>query len=336
MEGEIVKIIKKFKFEELESAVMPIFPEISWDNIKSELVKYHNRFTSVNATQLIKIAITNNSINRKDLEDRLSMLKLVDISWHNNRKIWYSYLLKGSAQSKDYFLHSKVQAKLKDYFISLNLKIDVKMYMHNNITYISLNQRKHKSKKLKTGLGLPLIFAVFTGEKYFFVNRKSVSPNVLQAIAASMGYEKSKQIKLMGKDLKSLSKMCMNRKKGVQNSEKMSKIVEYNNSGPERKSTGIDFTEHKQRKRYAEECFGDDPAIIEVFVVNATSRILMDEDESTELSNETLSITCEYRSPNVAAFLTKLIEKRIITTPVPHYISNLMTLGKNEVTISNN
>ncbi|XP_078053643.1 uncharacterized protein LOC144479042 [Augochlora pura] len=336
MEGEIVRIIKKFKFEELELAVMPIFPEVTWDNIKSELVKCHNRFTSVNVAQLIKIAIINNNIRRKDLEDRLSMLKLIDISWHNNRKLWYSHLLKGSIQSKDEFLHKKIQAKLKDNFVPLNLKIDVKIYAHNNITYISLNEQKRKGNKLKSRLGLPLFFAVFTGQKYFFISRKNVSPDVLQAIAASIGYEKSKQIKLMGKDLKSLSKMCMNRRKGVQNTENINKIVKYNNFSPEKKSTGINFTGNKQRKRYAEECFGDDPAIMEVFVVNATSNIVMDEDESTDLSNETLSITCEYHSPNVAAFLTKLIEQRVVTTPVPHYILNLMTLGKNEVTIVNN
>lgn len=37
---------------------MPIFPEISWDNVRSELIKYHKNFTSANVGQVIKMIIT--------------------------------------------------------------------------------------------------------------------------------------------------------------------------------------------------------------------------------------------------------------------------------------
>lgn len=41
----------------------------------------------------------------------------------------------------------------------------------------------------------------------------------------------------------------------------------------------------------------------------------------------------EFRSHNIARFLTNLIEKRVVPLPLPDYVSNLMTLGKNELTL---
>lgn len=54
----IVNVIKRFKFEDLESSVMPIFPELSWTDVRSKLVKNHKNFTSFNVAQIIKIVIT--------------------------------------------------------------------------------------------------------------------------------------------------------------------------------------------------------------------------------------------------------------------------------------
>ncbi|XP_076651453.1 uncharacterized protein LOC143358299 [Halictus rubicundus] len=336
MESDIVRIIKRFKFEELESAVMPVFPEISWNKIKSELVKHHNTFTTTNAAQFIKIAIADNNISQKDLKDRLSMLQLIDISWHSHRKKWYGHLLKGSGKPINYFKHKGIQAEMKNYFSSLNVKMDIKLYTHNNTTYIFLTQKKMNDRKKKILHGLPIIFAIFVGQKYFFASKKKVSSDILQAIITSTGFEKSKQINLMGKNLKSLSKMCWKRKEGVLDSEKISNIVEYNDADPERKATGIDFTQRKQRKKYAEECFGDSPVIMELLVLNGSCKSFIRKDESTESQNEFMKATWEYHSPNILALLTNLIEQRILVTPVPHYISNLMVLGENELTISNN
>lgn len=41
----------------------------------------------------------------------------------------------------------------------------------------------------------------------------------------------------------------------------------------------------------------------------------------------------EFRSHNIPECLAKLIERRVLVTPVPYYISNLMVLGKNEITL---
>lgn len=60
----IVNVIKRFKFEDLESSIMPIFPELSWNDVRSKLVKNHKNFTSVNVAQIVKIVITVSFIYR--------------------------------------------------------------------------------------------------------------------------------------------------------------------------------------------------------------------------------------------------------------------------------
>lgn len=47
-------MIKRFKFGELESSVIPIFPEISWNHVKSELIKNHKTLTVNNAVRVIE------------------------------------------------------------------------------------------------------------------------------------------------------------------------------------------------------------------------------------------------------------------------------------------
>lgn len=50
----VINIIKKFRFEELEAAVLPVFPEFSWKNIKSQLVENHESLTTVRAVKIIE------------------------------------------------------------------------------------------------------------------------------------------------------------------------------------------------------------------------------------------------------------------------------------------
>lgn len=45
--------IQKFKFEELESTVLPEFPEITWNQIRAYLIKNHESFTTVNVLKII-------------------------------------------------------------------------------------------------------------------------------------------------------------------------------------------------------------------------------------------------------------------------------------------
>ncbi|XP_043524381.1 uncharacterized protein LOC122536242 isoform X2 [Frieseomelitta varia] len=331
VQQEIINIIKRFKFEELELSIMPIFPEISWDNVRSELIKHHKNFTSANVGQVIKMIITQKGLKEKILTDRLLSLHLIDISWHSNKKMWYGYTLTGSNKSANYLINREIQNNMIDNLNSLNIKINLKIYTHNNITYVSLVETK-RNKKNKVQHTM-FFCALFMGQKYFFSTKKNIPSDILNAITRSLGYEDVKRLKVMGRDLKSLSVLCWKRKEGAMNAQNINKTLIYEDDTPDRKKTGVDFTQQKQRKKYARACFGDNPPILEVVVVNGPTRPISHEDISKKLPNINIQATWEFRSQNIAAFLSKLIERRILVTPVPHYISNLMILGKNELTL---
>lgn len=50
----------------MESTVMPVFPEVSWSNIKTEFIRSHKKFTPTNTALFIKIAITVSFVQRFD------------------------------------------------------------------------------------------------------------------------------------------------------------------------------------------------------------------------------------------------------------------------------
>lgn len=55
--------------------------------------------------------------------------------------------------------------------------------------------------------------------------------------------------------------------------------------------TGTDFTQHKQRKKFAEMCFGDDPPTLELLVINGPSIPLIQKDVSLKLPDESIRAT---------------------------------------------
>ncbi|CAK9807472.1 hypothetical protein ANTQUA_LOCUS5213 [Anthophora quadrimaculata] len=326
IQHEIVKLIKRFKFEELETSIMPIFPEVSWNNIRSELVKTHSKFTSANVAQLIKIAMIEAKLDLKVLRDRWSTLQLIDTSWHSKRKVWCGYSLIGSNKSTNYFISRKVQSQIQNYFNCSNMKVTVKVNTHNGITYACVIDDSRGIKKRRS-----YFFALFMDQKYIFCPKGNFLSAVLNGIVKSLGYKNCKRFKLMGRDLESLNRLCWQKKEGAISSENINQTLMYKDVSPERRKTGVDFTQQKHRKRYMEKCFGEDPPTLELLVINGPSMPV--KSASTKLPNENIRATWEFRSHNIATYLTKLIERRILITPVPYYISNLMILGKNELTL---
>lgn len=63
MRRQLLIVIKRFKFEELETCVLPLFPETSWARVKSKLVKQHENFSVGNAAKLIEGEIDVSKIN---------------------------------------------------------------------------------------------------------------------------------------------------------------------------------------------------------------------------------------------------------------------------------
>jgi 5'(3')-deoxyribonucleotidase len=71
---------------------------------------------------------------------------------------------------------------------------------------------KEETRKKKI-IASPTYFSFILNENYIFCSKKGVLKVFLMAVADALGYQNVKQIKLIGKDIHSLIKMLLSRKK---------------------------------------------------------------------------------------------------------------------------
>ncbi|XP_018351864.1 PREDICTED: uncharacterized protein LOC108754213 [Trachymyrmex septentrionalis] len=327
---QLTNVINKFKFEELESAVIPVFPETSWARVRSKLIKNHKNFTVSNVVHVIRDILDNADLSLKDLHDRLTTLEVTDISRHSYRKIWYGYKLLELNRELRHLDRQEIQEDIKEEFHSKDLDVNIKAIMYDNIVFISV---KEKKKKKKVQHITPTYFALFFEQKYFFCSKKNVSIDYIKVIASNLGYNNSKRIKLMGRDLKSLIKLLWIKHQNVLQAEGISQPPVYQPSEPVISNNGVDYTQSKQRKKYAEQCFGKDPPILEKLIIKGSEESIKHDSVASKLPNNTIRINWEFHSRNMGKFLTALIERRVFMPPLPEYISNFMIMGKNELTL---
>lgn len=153
------------------------------------------------------------------------MYDLLDISRHNKRKIWYGYKLTGTGSSLNYVERRQIQENIKEKFHSNSLNVDVKTVIHDNITFINIKEKKEMRRKVYHTM--PIFFALFSGHKYFFCSRKNISHDFAQSMAIALGYNSSKRIKLMGKDLGSLIRLLWNKQQNTLHSENIQQPLVY-------------------------------------------------------------------------------------------------------------
>lgn len=114
-------------------------------------------------------------------------------------------------------------------FQSNGFNIDIKVAVYDNITFINI---KEKSKKRRVQHTIPIFFALFMGHKYLFCSKKNISHDFVKFMTTSLGYNNSKKIKLMGKDLRSLIRLLWNKQQGTLHAEDIHQPLVYEPSDP--------------------------------------------------------------------------------------------------------
>ncbi|XP_047356824.1 uncharacterized protein LOC124951863 [Vespa velutina] len=326
----IVNVLRKFKFEELENAVLPVFPETTWNHVRSQLIKHHENFTTANVAAILEEIINDTKIQEKVLRQRLMKLELIDISRHK-RKHWYTYSVSDSNNEPLHIgtgdFKQSVKEKL-DRQKLLSTKIEVDAIVFNGIMYLSIKYIKRNNVKVPANY-----FALFLDQKYLFSAKKN-PPNIfIDAITHSMGYNKHKSIDLRGKDLMSLMRLLRLRIQGALSAADIINKTTYQNAQPMIRDTGIDYTQERQRRNFTENCFGVNPPTLDTLVVRGPNSSISDREVASRLTNDIIQVGWEFRSEDVIMFLTTLFERGILLAPLPPYISNLMSMGRNELTL---
>nr|XP_050854342.1 uncharacterized protein LOC127065671 [Vespula vulgaris] len=326
----IVSILRKFKFEELEDAVLPVFPETTWNHVRSELIKQHENFTTVKVAAILEKIIIDSNIREKELRQRLMKLELIDISRHK-RKHWYTYSVSGSNNEPLHIGTADFKQSVKEKLDKKRLrstKVEVDAIVFNGILYLSIKYVKTDNVKVPANY-----FALFLDQKYLFSAKKDSSKPFLDAITECMGYNKHKSIDLKGKDLMSLIRLLRLRMQGALSAADIINTTTYRDAQPIIRDTGVDYTQEKQRRNFTENCFGIKPPTLDTLVVRGPNSSISDREIASRLTNDVIQVEWEFRSENVIMFLTTLFERGILLAPLPPYISNLMSMGRNVLTL---
>ncbi|XP_074106703.1 uncharacterized protein LOC141532311 [Cotesia typhae] len=320
-------VIQKFKFEELESSVMLEFPEITWDQVRSCLIRNHESFTTFNVLKIINHVIRDKKLTEKDLKSRLSHLEVVEISRHSNRKMWHAYELKNRKNNfyNEYDL-SEIEDSMFDYFNTLQMKMHIKSEVYNDVTYIVI--REKKSHRLS-----PICIALFLEQDLFFCSNKSVTKEFLLAVVKSAGYSECKKILLSGKNISSLIKIHITNKRNALDGNDMSVDEEFEEAPGVVSNMGIDFKQNQNRREYLEKYLGSDEIILESLLVKNRNVPWADPKIAAKLPDVKINMQWEFKSTNLKKFLSECTDQRVLVTPLPDYAKHFLKSGRNELTV---
>ncbi|XP_053598585.1 uncharacterized protein LOC103576086 isoform X2 [Microplitis demolitor] len=279
--------IQKFKFEELESTVLPEFPEITWNQIRAYLIKNHESFTTVNVLKIINRLINAKKISEKDLKKRLNRLEIIDISRHSNRKMWHAYELKNRKDNYNYEdgFH-EIQNNMSHCFNALQMKMHIKSEVYNDIMFIIIRERK--TRRLS-----PICIALFLEQDIFFCSNKAVSKEFLHVIVKSTGYSECKKILLSGKNISSLIKIHLIKKRNAVEGNDMCIDEEFEEAPAIVGPTGIDFKQNQHRRKHLEQYFGHDEIILESLIVKNRDVSWADPRIAAKLPNVKINMQCQ-------------------------------------------
>ncbi|KAI4497406.1 hypothetical protein M0802_007417 [Mischocyttarus mexicanus] len=326
----IKNVLRKFKFEEFEDAVLPVFPEITWSHLRSELIKQHEQFVTSNVVSILEKIMNDNKLQEKELKKRLMRLELIEITRHK-RKCWYTYRISEVNNEPPHIgtidFKETVKRKLQKLESTMK-KINIDAIVFNGVMYLSIKFEVKNNVKTPANY-----YAIFLDKKYIFSAQKRALQVFLDAITQSMGFNKNKSLDLSGKDLISLMRLIRIRKQGAVSVLDIMNVPTYKTAKPIIRNTGIDFTNGRQRRNFIENRFGANPPTLETLSITGPNTTIVDRQIASRLKKNTIQIGWEFRSENMATFLKNLYERGILLSPLPPYVSNFMSMGRNKLTL---
>lgn len=320
---QIIYVIKHFKFEELENSVVPLFPETSWKKIRSDLIENQQRLTVLNVSKLISKLIDDCRLSNKNLRSRLSLLEVMDISRHHMKKTWYSFEMLNLKEKVNFMTKSEIETEIMELFRERNINAQVHTAIYDGFMFVAIREKPNQKKLNRFNT---IFFALILGHDHFFCSKKTLTNPFIKVISNTMGYNECKRIQLFGKNIKSLLKLMWQKRQGAINT--VTNNVPYQDHKPLITSTGINFTQAKNRKQYVETFFGPDPPQVETLALQCANSTWYDE-ESFEKSQDNFNVAWDFKSVNINNFIQNIIKEKVLPLPMPAYLSEWTTSGRN-------
>ncbi|KAJ8667240.1 hypothetical protein QAD02_008902 [Eretmocerus hayati] len=323
-------VLKRFKFEELEAVSRQVFPEISWPRVKYKLMKHHQQFTTAQALKVINNELDKLKLSDNIITNRVAILEVIDVSKHYKKKVWHGYELRSNDPVQS-ITADQIENDVSENFQTMQTNVDVRTVLAKGVIFVSIKFKPKKSSS-KSPASAPTFFALMDGEKFFFSSKKQVSEDIVLAIVNALGHSNYKQLKLCGRDVHSLVQILINKKTSKLQSVEAQVPEDFEPELPSRTELGYDFTQHKQREEYSKKIFEDDP-VLEQLKLNSINQPWEDEEAVNRFPDDIIQASVTFSSPDLSNFLGDLVKLTVIETPVPDFLTNLKSLGRNEFTL---
>ncbi|XP_063231302.1 uncharacterized protein LOC134535884 isoform X2 [Bacillus rossius redtenbacheri] len=318
----------------MKEAVIPVFDsKVTFSEVRKIMLK-ENLSMSAKWTREVVLRKMSEE-HRHYLQDKIFYLKLLDVALHA-RKRWTSWELKDMLEAEDRWVEENIlRNEIQHCFTRENLFGVFQVILQQGIFWILICL---KSKNLDKGIKYhsPLYFAYVPGDVYLFTIR-TIPKDVFKLLTKSvLGYSKVHKCLLTGHSVSSLFKLLKNKEqKAVSWRDVDEKFLYRSLSKFEvvESSRGLNFVQSRKRQTYAKNCIGEDPPVIDNFVIKADDNKWKGGPVVPHFMGKNFDTVLILKSKHVSYTVEKLIVYGVITSPAPPHFEKLNSIGSNDLLI---
>ncbi|XP_034249841.1 uncharacterized protein LOC117650489 [Thrips palmi] len=323
IERKLSKALKQFSVNTLFNDVCPYFQDwITQEELSSEIRRLKHNIDTPSVVGVLINLLKENDITNAEVEDLLSTFLLLGTAYNSSRRTWTSYKLEGDCLQVKF--EDEIKEDLKHILEENQLNATIAIKTVDCMQWIQVTERRLVKKRWKDYA--PYYVACFIGEPYMFLSKRDVSDDFLKSLSEGFGYTGYKYSNLNGHDLESMFSHL--RQKGAKRGivRPISTL-----SNIKVTSSGKDFSQHENRRKFVSDIMGTSPPKISNYVVVAKNLPWKGRVQHPSLKTKTFDMKIEFQTEDTAEMLLDMAEHGCLKVPPPSYVVNLMSTGRNNI-----
>lgn len=329
----IEAVLRHFTLEQLADIVIPDFQILSWHNVRQKIIQEQHPLNKNSIIRFLVFAVKKH-ITRKATyaTEILQIIRLRDIAVHHYRYRWIAFKMSGETRqgTKRYYTCSEIQDSIETIFCRKKRLVEVAMISEEEIYFISLIEKKRMEKRLV--FSAPIFVAHFPGQPYFFVSQSGKKEDVLHVISRVLGYTGAKDCSLSGQNVRHLLRFLKNRESDAASAQDVLQGVgKQKHATFEETEKGMDFTQRRARKEFADGCFGRELTLQQVTLKCSQCQWMIGDIVPDTEGKNFGSMEVSFQSPDILKMWKEMTVKGIFSMPPPPYVCSLRTRGKNNI-----
>ncbi|RZF43875.1 hypothetical protein LSTR_LSTR007211 [Laodelphax striatellus] len=315
LEEKLDKLLSKLKITKLINEFLPLFPSISWINVKKKLEK---RKLPLKCTGKIIVQALKDK-NDETFGKIANRAFLLDTILKRTQK-WNTWLMYDKKTTSTIIDLAKLEKQVMQSIRIEKLNADLYTLERDNIFYFMVKMRSLR-KNRGVVLSQPSIFAVSKENlPYVFVMNKLPSEK-LKMFVTGNGYDSFKSYGLTGKSVDALISILKNKC----DPSDLPLEIPFKPEIIKTSSSNI-YLQDKGRDNYASQHFDENTPCVEELVVKGAP-----EFQGKTNFNGKFRTSMTIKSKNIAETMRLFAQIGIIQPPFPYYLQKCFKLGRNNL-----